>query len=155
MADAPNLVAVSSSKSAPTKPRDNAAKSVARPLGPSNEPRRSTVIERLGSLNQPVAKPTESQVAGDYGHERDERLVLVENLTPGPYQHKNIPDDPNFDKFEPHSSIRLSYASSVSRNLPGPDIGSAFLVGREVFPTNNSSISCGGGTIFPPPSSTP
>lgn len=152
MGDVPNLVAVSSSKSAPTKPRDNAAKSVARPIQPPDEPKRSTVIERLGSFNQPVA---ESQVTGRYGHERDERLVLVENLAPGPYQHKNLPDDPNFDKFEPHSSIRLSYASSVSRNLPHPDIGNAFLIDREIFPTTNLSISCGGGTIFPPHSSTP
>jgi minichromosome maintenance protein 10 len=106
--EGPSLGAASSSKSASTRPKNNTVRSVAKPRGQPDEPARSTVIERLASFNQPVAKPTEPQVTHDYGHKRDERLVLVENLSPGPYQHKNIPGDPNFDKFEPHSSIRLS-----------------------------------------------
>lgn len=124
MGDGPNLVAASSSKSAPTKPKNHTAKSVAKPIGWSNEPTRSTVIERL-ALSEPVPGNTQPQVAGDYGHKRDERLVLVENLRPGPYQHKNPPDDPNFDRFEPHSSTRLSYVSTVSRNRLHPNIRSA------------------------------
>ncbi|KAF9649564.1 hypothetical protein BDM02DRAFT_3268637 [Thelephora ganbajun] len=113
MGDRPSLVVASSSKSAPTKPKKNTAKSVAKPRGQSDEPARSTVIERLASFNKLITNPTEPQATGDYGHKRDERLALVENLRPGPYQHENLPHDPDFDKFEPHSSIRLS-----SRNVP-------------------------------------
>ena len=123
--DGPILVAASSSKSAPTKPKNNTTKSVSKPIGRPNEPARSTVIERLASFNEPVAEPTGPQVTGDYGHKRDERLALVENLAPGPYQHKNLPDDPNFDKFEPHSSIQLSYVPPISRNRLRPNIGNA------------------------------
>ena len=151
--DGPTLVAASSSKSAPTKPKNSTAKSVAKPIGRSNEPARSKVIERL-AFNDPIAGTTEPQVAGDYGHKRDERLVLVENLRPGPYQHNNLPDDPNFDKFEPHSSIRLSYVSPVSGDHSHPNIGSASPTDRGLSRTTNLSTSCGGGTIFPPPSST-
>ena len=115
--DGPSIGAASSNKSAPTRPKNNTARSVAKPRGQPNEPAPSTVIERLASFSQPVANPTDPQATRDYGHKRDERLALVENLTPGPYQHKNIPDDPNFDKFEPHSSIRLSYVPPASRNF--------------------------------------
>lgn len=107
--DGPSLVAASSSKSAPSRPKNNATRSVVKPQKQPNEPVRSTVVERLASFNPPVAKSTGSQVTRDYRYRRDESLALVENLIPGPYQHKNIPDDPNFDGFEPHSSIRLSY----------------------------------------------
>ena len=155
MGDGLSLVASSSNKSAPTKPKNKTAKPVAKPIGRSDEPARSTVIERLASLSEPVAKPAESQVTGNYGHKRDERLVLVENLIPGPYQHKGHPDDPNFDKFEPHSSIRLSYAPPVSRNHLYPNTRSASLTDRGIFLTTNLSTSCGGDTIFPPHSSTP
>jgi len=152
--DGLTLAAASSSKSAPTKPKNSTAKSVVKPIGQSNEPARSTVIERLG-FNDPVAGTTGTEVAGDYGHKRDERLVLLENLRAGPYQHNNLPDDPNFDNFEPHSSIRLSYVSPVSGNQLHPNIGSASPTDRGLFRTTNLSTSCGGGIIFPPPSSTP
>ena len=156
MGDVLNPVASSSSRPAPKKPKNNTAKSVAKPRGRSNEPAPSTVIERLTSFNEPVAKPAEPQVTGNYGHRRDERLVLVENLRPGPYQHKNPPDDPNFDKFEPHSSIRLSYAPPVPRNRLHPNTRSVyFIIDREISHTINLSISCGGGTMFPPHNSTP
>lgn len=155
MDDGPNPVAASSSKSALTKPKNITAKSVAKPIIRSNEPARSTVVEKLTSFTEPVANPTEPQVTGNYGHKRDERLVLVEKLRPGPYQHKNTPDDPNFEKFEPHSLIRLSYALPVSRNCPHSHIGSASLTDRAILRTTNLSTSCGGGTIFPPHSSTP
>lgn len=39
---------------------------------------------------------------------RDERLALIEDLEPGPYDHRPPSDDPNFDKLEPHSGINLS-----------------------------------------------
>jgi hypothetical protein len=45
---------------------------------------------------------------------RDDRLVLMEELEPGPYEHKPPFDDPLFERFEPHSGIRLAYVSGVS-----------------------------------------
>jgi minichromosome maintenance protein 10 len=38
---------------------------------------------------------------------RDDRLMLMEELEPGPYEHKPPFDDPLFGRFEPHSGIRL------------------------------------------------
>ena len=38
---------------------------------------------------------------------RDDQLAIIEDLRPGPEEHKPPPDDPNFDKVEPHSGIRL------------------------------------------------
>lgn len=40
---------------------------------------------------------------------RDDRLMLMEELEPGPYEHKPPLDDPNFGRLEPHSGIRLAY----------------------------------------------
>lgn len=152
--DGPNLVAASSSKPAPPKPKNNTARSAAKPIERSDEPARSTVIERLASFNESVAEPTGSQTTGGYGHKRDERLALVEDLKPGPYQHKDIPDDPNFDKFEPHSSIQLScvlqfraIACALISGAPPPD--------RGISHTTNLPTSCGGDTISPPPNSIP
>lgn len=52
---------------------------------------------------------------------RDERLALIEDLEPGPYDHKPPSDDPTFDKLEPHSGINLlsvQYSLQfVTRNL--------------------------------------
>ena len=118
--DGSTLVAPPLGKLATARPTGNSAKSVNNPRGHLNEPARSTVIEKLTSLSQPGVGSTKLQSVRSYGHKRDERLALVENLSPGPYQHANLPDDPNFDKFEPHSSIRLSYVSPASRNWPHP-----------------------------------
>ncbi|KJA24908.1 hypothetical protein HYPSUDRAFT_161464 [Hypholoma sublateritium FD-334 SS-4] len=41
-------------------------------------------------------------------HKRDERLALIENLQPGPYEHSPPHDDPAFEKLEPHSGINLT-----------------------------------------------
>jgi minichromosome maintenance protein 10 len=41
---------------------------------------------------------------------RDDRLVLVEELEPGPYEHNPPVDDSVFEKLEPHSGINLVYA---------------------------------------------
>lgn len=47
---------------------------------------------------------------GGYASKRGEDLALIEDLTPGPYEHKPPFDDPHFQQFEPNSGIRLSYA---------------------------------------------
>lgn len=38
---------------------------------------------------------------------RDDRLALIEDLEPGPYDHKAPFDDPHFERLEPNSGIRL------------------------------------------------
>ena len=44
---------------------------------------------------------------------RDDRLALVEDLEVGPHDHKAPFDDPNFERLEPNSGIRLRYAAPV------------------------------------------
>ncbi|KAK0440402.1 uncharacterized protein EV420DRAFT_1581787, partial [Desarmillaria tabescens] len=60
-------------------------------------------------------KPAE--VKPTAGPQRDERLALIEDFEPGPYDHKPPFDDPNFEQLEPNSGIRLS-----SRILPHEDL---------------------------------
>ncbi|KAF9529132.1 hypothetical protein CPB83DRAFT_812965 [Crepidotus variabilis] len=55
---------------------------------------------------------------------RDERLAIVEDFEPGPYEHNPPVDDPTFEKLEPHSGIRI-----VSRTIPHEDF-SDYLRGR-------------------------
>ena len=40
---------------------------------------------------------------------RDDRLALVEKLELGPVEHRAMAGDPNFEKHEPNSGIRLRY----------------------------------------------
>lgn len=40
---------------------------------------------------------------------RDDNLAIIEELEPGPVEHKPIADDPQFKRFEPNSGIRLKY----------------------------------------------
>ena len=47
---------------------------------------------------------------------RDENLAIIEDFEPGPYDHTPPFDDPNFDKLEPNSGIRLSYVLSICLN---------------------------------------
>jgi minichromosome maintenance protein 10 len=39
---------------------------------------------------------------------RDDRLALIEDLEPGPYEHKAPFDDPHFQQLEPNSGIRMT-----------------------------------------------
>ena len=49
---------------------------------------------------------------------RDDRLAIVEDLVPGPADHKPPFDDPRFEKLEPNSGIRLSYVTEASSLAP-------------------------------------
>ena len=42
-------------------------------------------------------------------HKRDERLALIEDLEPGPYEHNAPTNDPLFKTVEPHSNINLTF----------------------------------------------
>ena len=39
--------------------------------------------------------------------------MLMEELEPGPYEHKPPVDDALFERLEPHSGIRLAYVAGV------------------------------------------
>lgn len=49
-----------------------------------------------------------SESSESFGLKRDDRLVLVEDLERGPYDFTPPSDDPDFQRLEPHSGIRLS-----------------------------------------------
>jgi minichromosome maintenance protein 10 len=74
---------------------------------------------------------------------RDDRLALIEELEPGPYEHKAPFDDPHFERLEPHSRICLKCVTVIpdvslghpllmftrSRSIPHADI-QEYLTGR-------------------------
>ena len=75
-----------------------------------------TTSRSTGFTEKP--KEIDQSVQVDHlAHKRDERLALIEDLEPGPYEHNAPTNDPNFDTVEPHSNINLtsviySYASA-------------------------------------------
>lgn len=110
-----------------TKTTTSARPSLQAPRKPHNPPLPETpsLLSQLKSLDEHrkhekkeivprsegfSEKPVPTVVAGS---RRDECLAIVEELTPGPAEHKPPPDDPNFEKLEPNSGIRLRYASSL------------------------------------------
>lgn len=55
-----------------------------------------------------TAKMTQEEAEQEYEHrKRDERLALVEDLEPGPYEFTPPHDDPDFERLEPHSGINM------------------------------------------------
>ncbi|KAK0232731.1 hypothetical protein IW262DRAFT_1451207 [Armillaria fumosa] len=90
------------SKPAPSAVLANLAKSKPLSLEGEVEPSRSAAF---------TDKPAEVKTAA--GTHRDDRLALIEDFEPGPYDRKPPFDDPNFEQLEPNSGIRLS-----SRVLP-------------------------------------
>ncbi|KAF8970690.1 hypothetical protein BDZ97DRAFT_1790519 [Flammula alnicola] len=69
------------------------------------------VVETIPRSTGFTEKPKEIQPEAEeeyLAHKRNERLALVENLEPGPYEHTPPHDDPNFERLEPHSGINLS-----------------------------------------------
>ncbi|KAF8064025.1 hypothetical protein FPV67DRAFT_1671778 [Lyophyllum atratum] len=66
----------------------------------------------------PARQEDEDDVFGESSApKRDDRLALIEELEPGPVDHIPPVDDPNFEKLEPNSGIRLS-----SRTVPHEDL---------------------------------
>ncbi|KAL5478807.1 hypothetical protein ACEPAI_2084 [Sanghuangporus weigelae] len=62
-------------------------------------------LTRTEGFEERPAAPTASEDANVPA--RDDRLAIIEDLVPGPAEHKSIPDDPDFSKIEPNSGIRL------------------------------------------------
>lgn len=67
-------------------------------------------IARSTAFTQPAVVDSTHDDVGDVPV-RDDRLAIVEDLTPGPVDHKPPFDDPRFEKLEPNSGIRLSYVA--------------------------------------------
>lgn len=76
----------------------------------------STFLSKLSGLGQKSDKKEPVQRTSGFQErpeerldivKRDDRLVVVEDLEPGPYEFKAPIDDPTFERLEPHSSIRL------------------------------------------------
>ena len=63
------------------------------------------------SERPPILTTSEADGSNNQVLRRDD-LTIIEDLEPGPYDHKAPFDDPHFQKLEPHSSIRLSYVWS-------------------------------------------
>ncbi|KDQ55942.1 hypothetical protein JAAARDRAFT_36719 [Jaapia argillacea MUCL 33604] len=88
--------------------------SQAPPQAPSTEaPVRAST---LSSAFTHRALPRPEEPAHTTAPIRDDRLALIEDLEPGPYEHKAPFDDPHFESLEPNSTIRLS-----SRAIPHDD----------------------------------
>lgn len=86
----------------------------------------TTIVSRSSGFSStpPPAHETEETFGAP---RRDDRLALIEDLEPGPYEHKPPFDDPHFETVEPNSGIRLRYvsflcakASSHIRQLENP-----------------------------------
>ena len=65
-----------------------------------------SVTRTEGFSETPLPPPGKSA-----GTSRDENLAIIEELEPGPAEHRPIIDDPNFERLEPNSGIRLKYVS--------------------------------------------
>ncbi|KAI0270522.1 hypothetical protein BC834DRAFT_922494 [Gloeopeniophorella convolvens] len=105
---------------------------VSQQQGPSN------VLSRLSALSKRAPSPTAPDVSmrtssfadkastttAPQAPARDSDLTLIEDLEPGPYEHKAPFDDPLFKCLEPHSGIRLA-----SRTLPYDDL-QEYMAGR-------------------------
>ena len=65
------------------------------------------MIARTEGFSEKPAPATEKPAAPV----RDDTLAIVEELEPGPVEHKPLADDPQFQRLEPNSGIRLKYVS--------------------------------------------
>ncbi|KAI0052401.1 hypothetical protein FA95DRAFT_1601776 [Auriscalpium vulgare] len=95
--------------------------------GTAQRPAALQLIERSKAFtDRPEASVPVAEAASGAAQfaTRDDRLALVEELEPGPYEHKPPFDDPLFEKLEPHSGIHL-----LSRAVQHEDI-QEYMTGR-------------------------
>ncbi|KAG5726038.1 hypothetical protein E4T56_gene1259 [Termitomyces sp. T112] len=64
---------------------------------------------------------------------RDDHLALIEELEPGPIDHTPPTDDPNFDKLEPNSGIRLSFRTVSHEDLQNHLTGRFYLSPSQLY----------------------
>ncbi|KAI0321313.1 hypothetical protein OF83DRAFT_1081034 [Amylostereum chailletii] len=111
-------------------PSGSSRRSAAQRVQPPPPPKPSTLLIKLSQINsrsQDTADTSESKRSSSFAVKascssaedpkiedvgtapvRDDRLALIEDLEPGPYEHKAPFDDPLFEKLEPHSGIHLT-----------------------------------------------
>lgn len=69
----------------------------------------STAIEPVPRSTGFTEKPKDIEsVQEEQSLKRDDRLALINDLKPGPYEHNPPSDDSKFDRLEPHSGINLT-----------------------------------------------
>ncbi|KAF6750315.1 hypothetical protein DFP72DRAFT_1139493 [Ephemerocybe angulata] len=75
----------------------------------------SETVEKESTVIRTTAFTDQAIPAQDYNDtstvKRDERLALIQDFEPGPYDHTPPSDDPTFEKLEPHSNIALKSRS--------------------------------------------
>ncbi|KAG6909164.1 hypothetical protein DXG01_001791 [Tephrocybe rancida] len=64
---------------------------------------------------------------------RDDRLALIEELEPGPVDHIPPADDPDFDRLEPNSGIRLSARTISHEDLQNHLTGRFYLSPSQLY----------------------
>lgn len=104
----------SSSKGTTDKPRPE---SHIRTIAPSKLISNLASVKAKADTSEPVPRTAgfreapraiQVEVEQEYEHrKRDERLALVEDLEPGPYDFASPHDDPDFERLEPHSGINM------------------------------------------------
>ena len=71
-----------------------------------------TTTEPLPRSTGFTEKPMEIGYVQD--SKRDDRLALIIDLEPGPYEHNPPFDDPKFDRLEPNSGIYLTSVYNIN-----------------------------------------
>jgi minichromosome maintenance protein 10 len=97
--------AAASSLSQPSKPPPSNFLSKLSKLGShdgDDEKKTGDLVRTTGFSELPAPISSQAHV------KRDDRLCVVEDLEPGPYEHTPPSNDPNFQTLEPNSGIRLS-----------------------------------------------
>lgn len=94
----------------PTQERDEALRNVDKQDSANSINR--TVDFKAAVVTKPPA-PDEGTTHPNAA-KRDDRLALIEDLEPGPYEFNTPSHDPEFSKLEPHSGIRLRFVWMIS-----------------------------------------
>jgi minichromosome maintenance protein 10 len=85
------------------------------------KPPPSKLLTKLAKMNNinvdpTVMEPLPRSTGFTEKPQRDDRLAVINDLEPGPYEHSPPFDDPKFDKLEPHSGMNLMSVASQSHH---------------------------------------
>lgn len=113
-----------------------------RTLSSSKRPDRDAVVRSEGFAEKPAPLSTASLANIPA---RDGRLAIVEELNLGPVEHKQIADDPKFERIEPNSGIRLRCVLSMSFTSGQPNCDHVVLAICHMTPSRTiylADITC-------------
>ncbi|GLB44212.1 putative primase zinc finger [Lyophyllum shimeji] len=98
---------------------------------------RNTIVARSSGFTEkpPLRASQDDQNIFDEcsARKRDDRLSLIEELEPGPVDHVPPADDPNFEKLEPNSGIRLSSRTVSHEDLQEHLTGRFYLSPSQLY----------------------